>query len=316
MNQIKPRIAFIDDEERILRTLKMHFRDTHDVFTTTNPDALLEYVKQHDVQVVVSDQRMPQRLGVDVLKDVKEVSPHTVRILLTGYADLNAVVNSINEGEIFRYITKPWQTDELKHVVYQATDIAIQTQHIINEQPTTEAPIINAHDLVKRRVLVMDDHEEVYLQLKQRFADLDVYWASSLEQAHEMLSQQTFAVALTDVSLGGENIAPIIYSLKNSYPELAVLVLTEFKDANSLIDLINKGQVYRYLPRPTNLSMLNISLQRAFSHHEQLVAQPKLQLRHAVAEVSEREKSSFSAKIKGFLSRFSRKAKASDMVTA
>lgn len=60
MNQIKPRIAFIDDEERILRTLKMHFRDTHDVFTTTNPDALLEYVKQHDVQVVVSDQRMPQ----------------------------------------------------------------------------------------------------------------------------------------------------------------------------------------------------------------------------------------------------------------
>lgn len=99
-------------------------------------------------------------------------------------------------------------------MVYQATDIAIQTQHIINEQPTTEAPIINAHDLVKRRVLVMDDHEEVYLQLKQRFADLDVYWASSLEQAHEMLSQQTFAVALTDVSLGGENIAPIIYSLK------------------------------------------------------------------------------------------------------
>ena len=134
MNQIKPRIAFIDDEERILRTLKMHFRDTHDVFTTTNPDALLEYVKQHDVQVVVSDQRMPQRLGVDVLKDVKEVSPHTVRILLTGYADLNAVVNSINEGEIYRYVAKPWDDTEIVNTVRDALEAATTGLRELEEQ--------------------------------------------------------------------------------------------------------------------------------------------------------------------------------------
>lgn len=303
MNVSKPKIAFIDDEERILRSLKMHFRDSHDVFVTTDPDALVDYVQKNDVQVVVSDQRMPQKLGVEVLKDVKTVSPHTVRILLTGYADLNAVVNSINEGEIFRYITKPWQTDELKHVVNQATDIAIQTKDVVKEA-ALDSVLIDINSLVERRLLVIDDHEEVYQQMKQRFANLDVYWANSLEQAHELLSFQKFGVAVADVTLGGENIAPIIYSLKNSFPELAVLVLTEFKDAHTLIDLINKGQVYRYLPRPTNLSMLEISIQRAFQHHETLVAQPKLQIRHTVAEVSETEKRSFSSKIKGFLSRF------------
>lgn len=88
------------------------------------------------------------------------------------------------------------------------------------------------------------------------------------------------------------------------------MVLTEFSDAHSLIHLINKGQVYRYLPRPTNLSMLDISLQRAFAYHEQLVAQPKLQIRHTVAEISDSEKLSFTDKIKSFFSRFGRAPKA------
>lgn len=301
MTTNKPKIAFIDDEERILRSLKMHFRDTHDVFTTTDPDALVQYVRDNDVQVVISDQRMPKKLGVDVLKDIKIASPHTLRILLTGYADLNAVVNSINEGEIFRYITKPWQTDELKHVINQATSIALQTKSVIeSEREATPVAVMPAYT---RRVLVIDDHEAVYEQMKQNFTQFEVQWTNSLESALTLLEQDKFGVAIADISLNGENIAPVIYSLKQHFPDLAVIMLTEFKDAHSLIELINKGQVYRYLPRPTNLSMLQISIQRAFSHHEQLVAQPKLQIRHSVADVSEQEKSSFSSKIKGFLSR-------------
>lgn len=295
----KPKIAFIDDEERILRSLRMHFRDTHDVFITTDPDQLIEYLKNNDVQVVVSDQRMPQKLGVEVLKDVKEVSPHTVRILLTGYADLNAVVNSINEGEIYRYITKPWQTDQLKHTINQATDIALQTKSVFSEQPQ-----VTYQDVSNRHVLVLDDHEAVYQQMQNAFGQYNIQWANSLDKAQELLDKTKFGVMISDVSLGGENIAPIIYSLKQNYPDLAILVLTEFKDAHTLIDLINKGQVYRYLPRPTNLALLQLSIQRAFEHHEQLVAQPKLQMRHQVAEVSETEKRSFSDKVKGFLSRF------------
>lgn len=299
MTVTKPKIAFIDDEDRILRSLKMHFRATHDVFTTTEPDELLDYVQHNDVQVVISDQRMPKKLGVDVLKDVKAVSPHTIRILLTGYADLNAVINSINEGEIFRYITKPWQTDELKNIVNQATQIAIQTKDVFKENLQVSHPVI-----AKRKVLVIDDNEMVYLQLQHKFSQFDISWANSLEKAVELLENDRFGVAITDVSLGGENISPVIFSLKQRFPELAVLVLTSLNDSHTLIDLINKGQVYRYLPRPSNLSLLEISIQRAYDYHETLVNQPKLQTRHAVADVSEMETRSFGAKVKQFLSRF------------
>ena len=299
MTVTKPKIAFIDDEDRILRSLKMHFRATHDVFTTTDPDELLVYVQQNAVQVVISDQRMPKKLGVDVLKDVKALSPHTIRILLTGYADLNAVINAINEGEIFRYITKPWQTDTLKNVVNQATQIAIQTQDSFAEKPSTAR-----HAIVKRKVLVIDDSELVYQQMQQKFTQFDICWANSLEQAVVLLEQANFGVAITDVSLGGDNISPVIYALKQRFPDLAVMVLTALDDSHTLIDLINKGQVYRYLPRPSNLALLEISIQRAYDYHQTLVDQPKLQARHAVAEVTEAETRSFGNKVKSFLSRF------------
>lgn len=310
----KPRIAFIDDEPRILRSLKMHFRQSHEVFTTTDAAELMEYISTHDVQVVISDQRMPDKTGTEVLREVKNASPNTIRILLTGYADLNAVIDSVNEGEIYRYITKPWQNDELKKVVNKATEIARQTQDV----PQDHAPDIEASSLLrpasttttnsskdKRYILVLDDDESVYQQIKSHFKGVySVSWASSLEQAAELLQRKKFGVTIADVTLGQENIAPIVYALKNIQPDLMVLMLTEFKDAHMVIDLINKGQIYRCLPRPTNLAIMSISLDRAFHHHEKLVQQPILAARHHVEDVPESEAFSFSDKLKGFFNKF------------
>lgn len=303
----KPKIAFIDDEPRILRSLKMHFRQSHDVFTTTDATELMKYVSEHQVQVVISDQRMPDKTGTEVLRDVKEASPNTIRILLTGYADLNAVIDSVNEGEIYRYITKPWQNDELKKVVNKATEIAQQTQDIAHE--TEQADDIENQAVsstsVKRNVLVLDDNEDVYQQMKSYFKNTyTVSWASNLEQAAKLLQKKSFGVTITDATLNQENITPIVYALKNIQPDLMVIMLTEFKDAHMVIDLINKGQVYRCLPRPTNFTMMSISLDRAFQHHERLVQQPILAARHHVEEVPETETSLFSDRLKGFFSKF------------
>ena len=303
----KPKIAFIDDEPRILRSLKMHFRQSHDVFTTTDANELMKYVSEHEVQVVISDQRMPDKTGTEVLRDVKEASPNTIRILLTGYADLNAVIDSVNEGEIYRYITKPWQNDELKKVVNKATEIAQQTQDIAQE--SDEAYEIESQAVsnasAKRNVLVLDDDEDVYQQMKSYFKNTyTVSWASNLEQAAKLLQKKSFGVTITDATLNQENITPIVYALKNIQPDLMVIMLTEFKDAHMVIDLINKGQVYRCLPRPTNFTMMSLSLDRAFQHHERLVQQPILAARHHVEEVPETETSLFSDRLKGFFSKF------------
>ncbi|GLR29493.1 Response regulator receiver domain-containing protein [Psychrobacter pacificensis] len=301
----KPKIAFIDDEPRILRSLKMHFRQSHDVFTTTDATELMKYVSEHDVQVVISDQRMPDKQGTEVLRDIKEASPNTIRILLTGYADLNAVIDSVNDGEIYRYITKPWQNDELKKIVNKATEIAQQTQDITQnmKQGDESQSFMNASS--KRNILVLDDDESIYQEIKNQFkSTYTVSWASNLEQAAKLLQKNKFGVTITDATLNEENITPIVYALKNIQPDLMVLMLTEFKDAHMVIDLINKGQVYRCLPRPTNFSIMSISLNRAFEHHEKLVQQPILATRHHVEEVPEAETFNFSERLKGFFAKF------------
>ena len=302
----KPKIAFIDDEPRILRSLKMHFRQSHDVFITTDASELMKYVSEHDVQVVISDQRMPDKQGTEVLRDIKAASPNTLRILLTGYADLNAVMDSVNEGEIYRYITKPWQNDELKQIVNKATEIAQQTQEITqNTMQGNDTQKVSGGTGSNRNILVLDDDESVYQQIKSHFKSAyTVSWASNLEQAAKLLQKKRFGVTITDSTLNKENITPIVYALKNIQPDLMVLMLTEFKDAHMVIDLINKGQVYRCLPRPTNLSIMSISLDRAFDHHERLVEQPILAARHHVEEVTESEALNFSERLKGFFAKF------------
>ena len=302
----KPKIAFIDDEPRILRSLKMHFRQSHDVFITTDASELMKYVSEHDVQVVISDQRMPDKQGTEVLRDIKAASPNTLRILLTGYADLNAVIDSVNEGEIYRYITKPWQNDELKQIVNKATEIAQQTQEITqNTMQGNDTQKVSGGTDSNRNILVLDDDDSVYQQIKSHFKSAyTVSWASNLEQAAKLLQKKRFGVTITDSTLNKENITPIVYALKNIQPDLMVLMLTEFKDAHMVIDLINKGQVYRCLPRPTNFSIMSISLDRAFDHHERLVQQPILAARHHVEEVTELEALNFSERLKGFFAKF------------
>ncbi len=272
----KPKLAFIDDEERILRSMKLLFRKSHDVFITTDPNEYIDYIKNNHVHVAVSDQRMPERVGVDILREVKEVSPSTMRILLTGYADLNAILGSINEGEIYRYLTKPCKSEELQSVVGRATEIALTYDP---DEDSDQA--YNGGD--KQILLIIDETADLIEKMRAQFGNrYKVLYASTLEEAYDYLANYDVGVCITDINISGENIAPIIFTLKQDAPHLVVLVQTEFQDAGLLIDLINKGQVYRCLPKPMRPSLLEISVNRAFQHHTKLKASPELVKRYEV----------------------------------
>ena len=272
----KPKLAFIDDEMRILRSMKLLFRKSHDVYITTDPDEYIDYIRHNHVHVAVSDQRMPNRVGVDILREVKEVSPSTMRILLTGYADLNAILGSINEGEIYRYLTKPCKSEELQNVINRATEIAL------TYNPDEDADQMDSSE-DKQSLLVIDENSEIINQLRTQFANsYNVMHATTLEEAYNYLANYDIGVCVTDIHIGGENIAPIIFTLKQDAPHLVVLVQTQFQDASLLIDLINKGQVYRCLPKPMRASLLEVSVNRAFRHHAKLKANPDMAKRHEV----------------------------------
>jgi putative nucleotidyltransferase with HDIG domain len=116
-------VLFVDDEVNILKAVKRLLRnEPWEVQCASRPQEALELLDTQTVQVVVSDQRMPEMSGVDLLAAVRERHPDVVRMMLTGYTEMNVAVEAINRGEIFRLITKPWNDEELKATLRQAFD--------------------------------------------------------------------------------------------------------------------------------------------------------------------------------------------------
>jgi two-component system NtrC family sensor kinase len=116
------RILCVDDEKNILKAFRRLFiNDDYEIFTTTDPDEGIEILKKiSPIQIVISDFRMPNKNGIDFLKEVCKQWPDTVRIMLSGYADTAAVINAINEGQIYKFIPKPWNDNELKVAISNA----------------------------------------------------------------------------------------------------------------------------------------------------------------------------------------------------
>jgi putative nucleotidyltransferase with HDIG domain len=116
-------VLFVDDEVNILKAIQRLLRHgSWNVLTASRPREALEIIEREPVQVVVSDQRMPEMSGVDFLAQVRERHPDLVRMMLTGYTEMTIAVEAINRGEIYRLITKPWNDDELKATLRQAFD--------------------------------------------------------------------------------------------------------------------------------------------------------------------------------------------------
>ena len=118
---LPPTLLLVDDEESILSSLKRVFRrDGYRVFTATGGLQGLEILASNHVDVIISDQRMPHMTGVEFLRQVKSLYPETVRISLSGYTELHSITEAINEGAIYKFLTKPWDDDHLRANVVEA----------------------------------------------------------------------------------------------------------------------------------------------------------------------------------------------------
>lgn len=116
------KILIVDDEPANLRTLARLFRDQYHVLTAGSGTEALELLDQHDVALLITDQRMPGMTGIQLLKNTVSLRPRMVRMILTGYTDIEALVEAINCGHVYRYVTKPWNNDELRLTVKRALE--------------------------------------------------------------------------------------------------------------------------------------------------------------------------------------------------
>ncbi|MEA2059098.1 MAG: response regulator [Thermodesulfobacteriota bacterium] len=125
------KIMIVDDEEHILKILqRLLLHEPYDCTLFSSPVKALDSMKQINPAVVISDQRMPKMEGTQLLKKTKELLPWSVRVIMTGYADINVVISAINKGHVFRFIKKPWDDDFFKSELKTAIEYFDMTQRL------------------------------------------------------------------------------------------------------------------------------------------------------------------------------------------
>ncbi|MBI3407103.1 MAG: hybrid sensor histidine kinase/response regulator [Planctomycetes bacterium] len=161
-------LLVVDDEPDLVQSVKDLLRFDYRVLVATRAADGLQIIEREKVHIVMTDQRMPEMTGVEFLRQLKETHPDTIRLLFTAYADLKAVTDAINEGNVYRYISKPWEPEELRSVLRQAVDqydLQAERKRLIGEvqEKNLQLEIVNAelrraNDL-KRAFIRVASHE-------------------------------------------------------------------------------------------------------------------------------------------------------------
>ena len=385
----KARILFVDDERRVLNAMRGLFRREYELFLTNEGAEAVKIAVENDVDVIVADQRMPGMTGIEVLSEVKQKSPRTVRILLTGYADPTAVEGSINLGEVFRFLSKPCPPKILRETLSLAIDAARTKPEVPVAQPEvpvaqpeapaapnpqttppepvadTQAPPATSHPEIEpfpERVtpppapavvspaastppaapvatqsggeddvpdrpsiddtsshwqsvtnvvmsedtveetsehlaltsstLGLNDVSVVVFTVDSEFAatairalssDRNTVLATTLVKVAEAIQQQNAGVLITDFTSSKAILQKIIAALKKYMPELVTVVVSNGRDTTDMINLINFGQVFRYILKPIDPDQLRGDINAAVIRHLYLLNNPESAIRHEVS---------------------------------
>ncbi len=404
----KARILFVDDEKRVLNSMRGLFRRDYELFLTCEGSEAIKIAAENEIDVIVADQRMPGMTGVEVLAEMKKKSPRTVRILLTGYADPSAVEGSINIGEVFRFLSKPCPPKLLRETLTQAisasrtqpvlptesalarpaanpagpanalvstpvaataSSAASQTetatpsravpatvQHRGTSQtaaphatppptvPTTQEPqpvpkttlrdnddtqpslptlnkstsqapgetseshwhsitnVVMTEDKVEETqdnvalapsgpgindvgvVVFTIDSEFATTAIRAVSAERNTVLATSLTKVAQAVIQQNTGVLVTDFTSNKTTLQRIIGALKKHMPELVTIVVSSGRDTTDMINLINYGQVFRYLLQPIEPEKLRHEIRAAAMRHLSLLNNPESARRHEVLD--------------------------------
>ncbi|MGI9272497.1 MAG: response regulator [Woeseiaceae bacterium] len=385
----KARILFVDDEKRVLNAMRGLFRREHELYLANDGAEAVQLAAENDIDVIVADQRMPGMTGVEVLAKIKQHSPRTVRILLTGYADPAAIEGSINIGEVFRFLSKPCPPALLRETL----TLAIEASHtepvapspppaaaepepeprpvaaptpVVEPVPVAEpaaasapTPIaeptpvaaptpvaettpddatISDNDETQPALQVIDlanpppvpdEHEEthwhtvtnvvlsedkaeethnsipaiasappapkvgvVVFTVDSEFAatviravstERETTIATTLIKVAETIARKKAGVLITDFTTNKQILQKIIGALKQRLPELVTITVSDGRDSEDMINLINFGQVFRYAVKPIDSHRIRNDINAAVVRHAHLLENPESAKRHQVA---------------------------------
>ena len=171
-------VLYIDDEEHNLTSFRAAFRRTFQVFVTTEPSEAVRILDENPIEVVISDQKMPSLSGVEFFELIMLDHPNPVRMLLTGHADIDAVIDAINKGQIYKYISKPWNEAELKRLVEEASEL----------YQLRTAQDMQASDISKRLYSAQDKLESLVNEIESSNVLTNEMKRSYIEMLNEVIT--------------------------------------------------------------------------------------------------------------------------------
>jgi DNA-binding NtrC family response regulator len=286
-------VLCVDDEPSILRSLQWLLKKQFDVKTAASGNEALTLMETHDFDVIVSDQRMPGMMGSEFLHEARKKSPRAMRILLTGYSDLPAILRSVNDGEVFRFVNKPWNIKELPKIIADAASIAknqtIQTADVQDsDNDNDNGSASEVVDIREETILLIDDDPMMGQLIALALGSgVKVAHATSLAEAVAIFDEQNVGIIVSDTRVSSLDTTTMLKVLKHEHPGIVTVVYTATADAVDVITLINEGQIFRFIPKPVKMVMLKQALMAAALKRRQLRASPDAVKRHAVERVAE-----------------------------
>ena len=168
-------ILYIDDEENNLVSFKSTFRRDYHIHVASSGKAGLEIMQKHNIQLVITDQRMPDMTGIEFLEKIVPLYPDCMRMIMTGFSDMDAIIQAINKGNIYRYVSKPWNREDLKITIESALEVynlKSQNKHLIED-------LKEANQNLERKVM------ERTRQIEQQRIDItdSIHYASRIQKA-------------------------------------------------------------------------------------------------------------------------------------
>ena len=262
MSATKCSLLVVDDEPYILPTLSALLAPSFEVVTADCADGAKEILAHREINIILTDQKMPRTTGVQLLEWVREQSPKTIRLLMTGYAELDDAVEAINRGQVYHYLLKPWRTEELLAVLRNAGD-KFQLERLNEEL---------LEDLHRKNEELDRKNQELEQRVKERTREL------------EQRSRELEMLALTDPLTGLLNRRAIDDVAKSELKRRArysrplavgLIDVDHFKDINSRYLYTGGDEVLRSLSKSLTSCLRDVDFLGRMGGEEFLVVAPE-----------------------------------------
>ncbi|MGI9221907.1 MAG: TonB family protein [Woeseiaceae bacterium] len=301
LEQFKTQILLLHSEQSTLDKLSTGFADRYTVHCATSGSEALNTLGQTAIDVIVTAQQLPGMSGLDALREAKRRSPETVGILLAGN-DGEGVEALVGANEVFQVVRGGVTPDSLRALIDDATrqarlmqltesandttaDVDASAEHIVMETSengssiitdvTGQVPALDPKKFEEANVgsrsvdvLVLTKDDEFLTTVRESARGMHtIVAASTLAQADEAVASQTVGVAVVDAAMVGDNVEKLTMHLRAKSPRLVSIVAGRRDDGEMLMDLINRGKVYRFLLKPVSPGRARLAIEASAKHH-------------------------------------------------